>query len=80
VNSCGAQIPLQSWVPFGQTPMHDADPSMQALAHSFCPAGQAAPHFVPSQVAWPPSGAGHAEQDAPHDAGDWSSTHPPLHA
>jgi hypothetical protein len=75
-----AQTPLQSWVPLGQAPMHDAAWSMHAFAHSFWPARQVAPHFVPSHVARPPSGAGQAEQDVPHEAGDVSSAHPPLQA
>jgi hypothetical protein len=75
-----AHNPEQSWVPMGQEPMQEAALSMQTFAHSFCPMGHVAPQLVPSQVAVPPCGARHAEQEEPHDAGEVSRAQPPLHA
>jgi hypothetical protein len=66
----GWQVPLQSWVPIGQTPLHDAAASMHAPAHSFIPEGQVPPHIVPSQVAVPPVGIEHAVQLDPHELTD----------
>jgi len=60
--------PPQSCVPMGHVPMHDMPSSMQTLEQIFWPMGQVAPHFVPSQVEEPPSGAEQAEQDEPHEA------------
>ncbi len=71
----GWQVPLQSCVPLGQTPAHDALLAMQAPAHSFIPDGQVPPHDVPSQVAPPPVGTLHAVQDDPHDDTAVLSTH-----
>jgi hypothetical protein len=48
--------------------MHEALLAMQAPAHSFIPDGQAPPHVVPSQVAVPPVGIGHAAQEVPQPA------------
>ena len=42
--------------------------------------GHVAPHLAPSQVACPPRGEGQAEHEVPQEAGDLSSTHPPLQA
>jgi hypothetical protein len=63
----GWQIPEQSWLPPGQTPAHEALSAMQAPAHSFFPEGQSPPHIVPSQVAVPPVGTGHAVQLEPQE-------------
>ena len=63
----GWQVPEQSWLPAGQTPWQDALPAMQAPAHSFSPDGQSPPHTVPSQVAVPPIGTGHAAQLEPQE-------------
>lgn len=57
------QLPLQSWVPLGQVPLHAMFVAMQAPTHNFCPLGQAPPHDVPSQVAVPPIGGVHGVQD-----------------
>jgi hypothetical protein len=62
------QLPEQSCEPDGHTPMHEALVAMQAPAHSFIPDGQVPPHDVPSQVAVPPVGTGHAVQDDPQPA------------
>jgi hypothetical protein len=59
------QVPLQSWLPGSQAPMHDAVSAMQAVPHAFCPTAQVIPHLVPSQVAVAPAGAGHGVQDVP---------------
>jgi hypothetical protein len=59
------QVPLQSWLPGSQAPMHDAVRAMQAVPHTFCPTAQAIPHVVPSQVAVAPAGAGHGAQEVP---------------
>jgi len=61
----GWQVPLQSWLPGGHTPTHDAVEAMHAPAHGFCPVGQTPPHDVPSQVAVPPVGAVHGVQVVP---------------
>ena len=67
----GWQVPLQSWVPIGQTPAHDAVLAMHAPAQSFMPVGQVPPHTVPSQVAVPPPvGAVQAMQAEPHELTD----------
>jgi hypothetical protein len=50
---------------------------MHSLAHSFCPAGQLAPHRCPSQVAVPPRGVEHDEHESPHDAGEALLTQAP---
>lgn len=63
----GWQVPLQSWVPVGQTPRHDAAVAMQVPAHSFMPVGQVPPQVVPSQVAVPPVGVVQAVQADPHE-------------
>ena len=63
----GWQTPMQSWLPPGQMPMHEALLAMQAPAHSFIPGGQSPPHVVPSQVAVPPVGTGHAVQLEPQE-------------
>ena len=62
------QVPVQSCEPDGQTPMHEALLAMQAPAHSFIPDGQVPPHVVPSHVAVPPVGTGHALHDVPQPA------------
>lgn len=64
----GWQVPLQSWLPLGQTPEHDAVDAMQTPAHSFIPDGQVPPHVMPSHVAVPPVGTGQAAQLEPHEA------------
>ena len=71
----GWQVPLQSCVPFGQTPAHEALLAMQVPAHSFIPDGQVPPHDVPSQVAVPPVGTLHAVQDDPHEVTAVLRTH-----
>lgn len=58
-----AQIPLQLWVPTGQTPAHAIPLSMQADKHSFNPVGQLGTQAVPSQVTDPPIGIGQVVQD-----------------
>jgi hypothetical protein len=59
------QVPLQSWLPGSQAPMHDAVSAMQVVPHTFCPMAQVMPHLVPSQVAVAPAGVGHGVQDVP---------------
>ncbi len=69
----GWQVPLQSCVPIGQTPLHEAADAMHAPAHSFIPAGQVPPHCAPSHVALPPPvGTEHAVQLDPHELTDVS--------
>jgi hypothetical protein len=63
----GWQVPLQSWVPIGQTPAHGCPDGMHTPAHSFISDGQVPPHCVPSQVAVPPVGTEHAVQLDPQD-------------
>ena len=63
----GWQVPLQSWLPLGQTPEHDALEAMHVPAHSFMPDEQVPPHVVPSQVAVPPVGTEHAAQLEPQE-------------
>ncbi len=63
------QLPLQSWVPSGQTPPHDLPASRQTPAQGVVPPGHFEPHMVPSQVASPPVGALHAVQAVPQLAG-----------
>lgn len=58
-----AQIPLQSCVPDGQEPEQAMAASIQAPAHTCCPAGQLGTHFVPLHVTLPPVGALHSSQD-----------------
>lgn len=55
-----AQMPEQSCVPLGQTPMHAALLAMHAPAQSFVPDGHTVMHCVPSQVTEPPVGCWHA--------------------
>jgi hypothetical protein len=57
------QMPEQSWLPLGQTPLHDVLLAMQVPAHSFMLDGHVATHCVPSQVTEPPVGCVHAVQD-----------------
>jgi hypothetical protein len=47
-----AQVPLQSWLPDGHTPLQDCALGMQTPAHSFWLTGQLPPHWpsVPSPV------------------------------
>jgi hypothetical protein len=45
---------------------------MQTPAHSFWPVGHWPPQTVPSQVAVPLVGAGHAVHEDPHELVDWS--------
>src|SRR3954453_513378 len=51
---------------------------MQAPAHSFWPVGQIPPQAVPSQVAVPPAGTGHATQAEPQLATSLLATHCPV--
>jgi hypothetical protein len=74
------QVPEQSCAPAAQTPMHEALFAMQAPAHSFIPDGQVPPHVVPSQVAVPPVGTGHAVHDVPQPAVLVLATHALPHA
>ena len=76
----GWQVPEQSWLPLGQTPEHDAVEAMHAPAHSFIPDGQVPPHIVPSQVAVPPVGTGHAAQLDPQVSTEVLPTHELPHA
>lgn len=62
------QVPLQSWVPVGHTPMQTWPVGMQLPAQSLLPVAQVPPQTVPSQVAVPPTGTGHAVHDEPHEA------------
>jgi hypothetical protein len=64
----GWQVPLQSWLPVGHIPTHEAVEAMHMPKHSFCPVGQVPLHDVPSQVGVPPVGTGHAMQDVPQVA------------
>jgi hypothetical protein len=57
------QLPLHSWVPPGQLPLHAIWLGMHAPKQSFCPPRQDPPHDVPSQVALPPVGGEHGVQD-----------------
>jgi hypothetical protein len=52
----GRQVPLQSWLPPGQSPAHDIVCGAQAVPHSRLPLGQVAPQLTPSQVAAAPVG------------------------
>lgn len=73
-----AQMPLQSWVPFGHWPAQLAASSMQAPWQSFFPWGQVAPHMpLPWQVAVPPVGVGQGVQEAPQLSGLVSLTQAP---
>ena len=63
----GWHVPLQSWLPSGHMPEHDAVEAMHVPAHSFMPDGQVPPHVVPSQVAVPPVGTEHAAQLEPQE-------------
>ena len=58
-----AQMPEQSWVPLGQTPLHAVLLAMQVPAHSFMLEGHAGTHCVPSQVTEPAAGCMHAVHD-----------------
>jgi hypothetical protein len=49
----GWHVPLQSWLPPGQSPPHDIAWGTQAAPHSLVPVGQVAPQLTPSQVAAP---------------------------
>jgi hypothetical protein len=72
----GWHVPLQSWLPLGQTPEHDAAEAMQAPAQSFIPDGQVPPHTVPSQVEVPPPvGTEHAVQLEPQELTEVLATH-----
>jgi hypothetical protein len=62
------QVPLQSCVPAGHTPLHDWFCGMQDPAQSFWPVGQLPPQDVPSQVAAPPVGTGQALHVVPQVA------------
>ena len=73
------QLPLQSCVPVGQLPLQAMAIGMQLPRHSFCPDGQLAPHEVPSQVAVPPIGGGHAVHEVPHVFGSVLLTQLPPH-
>jgi hypothetical protein len=63
------QLLLQSCVPVGQVPLQAMLIGMQLPRQSFCPDGQLAPHEVPSHVAVPPTGGGHALHDVPQVLG-----------
>jgi len=72
----GWHVPLQSWLPSGHMPEHDAVEAMHAPAHSFMPDGQVPPQIAPSQVALPPSvGTEQAVQLEPHEATEVLLTH-----
>jgi hypothetical protein len=58
-----AQMPLQLWVPDGQTPEQAAAASIQEPVQTFIVVGHAGWHAVPSQVTLPPVGAAQAVQD-----------------
>jgi hypothetical protein len=73
-------VPEQSCAPAAQTPMQDCACGIQMPAHSLEPPGQAPPHDVPSQVAVPPVGTGHAVHDAPQLDTLVLETQAPLHA
>src|SRR3954465_4443157 len=73
-----AQMPLQLWLPLGQVPVQAWVSGIQALRQSFLPLEQAAPHWVPSQVARPSIGAGQgSSQDMPQVIDDLLSTQVP---
>jgi hypothetical protein len=70
--SLGTQLPLQSCLPSGQTPMQGWPMGMHAPAQRVVPEGQRVPQTVPSQVASPPSGAGQGVHELPQLAGSRS--------
>jgi hypothetical protein len=75
-----AQMPEQSCVPLGQTPLHAELLGMQVPAQSFMLAGQAGTHCVPSQVTEPPVGCMHgAHDEAPQLPTSALLTHLPPH-
>jgi hypothetical protein len=74
----GWHVPEQSWLPAAQTPMHDWLAGMHKPAHSFWPVGQMPLQVVPSQVATPPVGTGHATQAEPQLATSALLTHRPV--
>ena len=71
--------PLQSCVPAAHWFMHFCDVEMQVPAQRCLPSGHTPPQVWPSQVAVPPAGAAHAEQDVPQWVGIVLSTHWPSH-
>ncbi|MEO7035372.1 MAG: hypothetical protein ABI548_15715 [Polyangiaceae bacterium] len=71
--------PEQLCEPLGQTPVQAALLAMQAPAHALCPEGQLAPQDFPSQLALPPTGAGHGVQPAPQWSAELFATHALSH-
>jgi hypothetical protein len=71
------QTPLHRFLPSGHMSAQGSSMGMQAFAHSFWPAGQEAPHSLPSQVALPPAMVVHGSQETPQFSVDMLSTHWP---
>jgi hypothetical protein len=68
------QLLLQLSLPGGHWPSQGLSAPMQAPRQSLVPLGQAVPQLVPSHVAEPPKGLGHAVHETPHVATCLSST------
>jgi hypothetical protein len=68
------QLLLQLCLPAGHCPSHGLSTPMQAPRQSLVPFGQDEPQLIPSQVADPPVGVGHAVQETPQVATLLSST------
>jgi hypothetical protein len=72
------QVPLQSLRPAGQPPQTRLL-GMHSPAQTLVPSGHSALHFVPSHVALPPVGTGHATQEDPQLSGLESARQASLH-
>jgi hypothetical protein len=69
------QLPEQSCLPGSQWPSHDIPIAMHLPLQMNVPVGHLVPHWVPSQVASPPSGFGQTRQALVQAAGSASPTH-----
>jgi hypothetical protein len=73
------QIPLHEFFPIGQGVLQAALSGTQPSEQTLLPAGQDAPHRMPSQVAVPPLTSGQASQPRPQVRGDMLLAQPSLH-
>jgi hypothetical protein len=69
------QSPLQFFCPPAHTLLQGSLREMHLPEQIWVLGGHCVPHIVPSQVALPPEGSGHALHEAPHVAGSLSLTH-----
>jgi hypothetical protein len=76
VSSSATQLPLQSCLPEGQTPLHGVPTAMHLPAQRVVWLGQDVPQVIPLHVAEPPIGASHGRHDIPQVAVAMFDTQP----